>query len=54
MDGLKLDRPKTRTIRDSTYRDPRTAESVRIFKEGWRDQRNVESVQILKKGCGDP
>ena len=36
MDGLKLERPKSRPLRDW---DPRTAESVRILK---RDTGNHE------------
>ena len=32
MDGLQLERPETRAIRDSICRDPRTAGSVRILK----------------------
>ena len=39
MDGLYLDRPITRPIVD---RDPRPAESVRIFKEGCRESRTAK------------
>ena len=33
-------------------RDPRTAESVRILKKGYKDQRTADSVQIFRGHAG--